>query len=160
MLIKTIPAEEIDQLEQTAYRLWHQSYDDLLPAGQVDYMLHKFQSAPAMLNQQDEGYIYRGVYDGEELVGYTASLPQEERIFLSKLYLDKAYQGSGWGRKMIEDVFDLYEDMDTMYLTVNKYNPTFVIYRHLGFEVIDSVVTDIGQGFVMDDYVMQKVLVR
>jgi len=43
---------------------------------------------------------------------------------------------------------------------VNKYNPSYDIYRHLGFEVIDSVVTDIGEGYVMDDYIMQRKLLN
>ena len=29
------------------------------------------------------------------------------------------------------------------------------VYRAKGFKQIDSVVTDIGNGFVMDDYIMQ-----
>jgi ribosomal protein S18 acetylase RimI-like enzyme len=44
-----------------------------------------------------------------------------------------------------------------MYLTVNKYNEHAIdVYKHYGFEIVDSVVTDIGKGFVMDDYIMYK----
>ncbi len=54
----------------------------------------------------------------------------------------------------------LYPECSSVYLTVNKNNSSYNIYRHLGFEVIDSVVTDIGEGFVMDDYVMERRLMR
>ena len=44
-----------------------------------------------------------------------------------------------------------------MYLTVNKYNEHAIdVYKHYGFKIVDSVVTDIGNGFVMDDYIMYK----
>ena len=44
-----------------------------------------------------------------------------------------------------------------MYLTVNKGNDLGVrAYRGNGFSVIDAVETDIGQGFIMDDYIMEK----
>lgn len=47
--------------------------------------------------------------------------------------------------------------LDKIYLTVNKHNTHAVeVYRHFGFYQIDAVVTDIGGGYVMDDYILQK----
>jgi len=44
-----------------------------------------------------------------------------------------------------------------IWLTCNKNNSrTLSIYKKLGFSIIDSIVTDIGNGFVMDDYVLEK----
>ena len=154
--IITITADMFPQLEMLADQLWHESYGELLSPEQITYMLEQFQCEKAFTRQTSDGYIYRGLFIDGELVGYTGSQKQEDRIFLSKLYLSKRYQGLGLGRKMMEDVIGLYPECDKIYLTVNKYNPSYEIYRHLGFEVIDSVVTDIGQGFVMDDYVMQR----
>ena len=49
------------------------------------------------------------------------------------------------------------EKLQAIYLTVNKYNNrAYDIYIKNGYEVIDDVVTGIGNGYVMDDYVMQK----
>ena len=59
---------------------------------------------------------------------------------------------------MLENIrkFASENNLKAVYLTVNKHNDdTISIYSHLGFEVIDSVVSDIGSGFVMDDYIMQ-----
>ena len=47
-------------------------------------------------------------------------------------------------------------NLKRIYLSVNKHNtPSYEVYLHLGFKVIDAVVTDIGGGFVMDDYIME-----
>ena len=38
----------------------------------------------------------------------------------------------------------------------NKNNTkTLDIYKHLGFEIVREEVTDIGEGYVMDDYVLE-----
>ena len=44
------------------------------------------------------------------------------------------------------------------YLRVNKGNPTVEIYKRAGFSVTETVTSDIGNGYVMDDYVMPKIL--
>ena len=154
----TISEEMFDQLEELADKLWHESYGELLSEEQITYMLGQFQCRKAFEKQTRDGYIYRGLVIEDRLVGYTGSQKQKDRIFLSKLYLSKEYHGLGLGRVLLEDCISLYPECRAIYLTVNKYNPSYHIYRHLGFEVIDSVVTDIGEGFVMDDYVMQREL--
>ena len=46
-----------------------------------------------------------------------------------------------------------------MYLTVNKQNKMAIrAYEKQGFITVDAVVTDIGEGFVLDDCIMEKPL--
>ena len=156
MEIITAQHENLEDLEKLATFVWHESYGELLGNAQIEYMLGKFQNREAFERQLTEGYVYRIVKDGEGMIGYTASVFDEGRIFLSKLYLKKKYHGKGLGRMMIEDVISLYPQARAIWLTVNKHNPSYDIYRHLGFRAIDSVCTDIGEGYYMDDYVMQR----
>ena len=134
--IRTIRPDELENLERVASKVWHQSYDVLLGPEQVDYMLDMFQNQKAFREQINSGYIYRGMYANGELVGYTGSVVEEVgRVFLSKLYILEEYRN--------------------VYLTVNKKNPVRKMYEYMGFKIVKSVVTDIGEGYVMDDYVMQ-----
>ena len=158
--ITTIKEEKFEELADIADVIWHQCYRELLSGKQIDYMLGKFLSVDAFKRQAEEGYIYRGLFIDDEIVGFTGSQKQGDRIFLSKLYLLEKYHGLGLGKTMIDDCISLYPECSFVYLTVNKYNSSYNMYRHLGLEVIDSVVTDIGEGFVMDDYVMQRHLMR
>ncbi|MDR0514927.1 MAG: GNAT family N-acetyltransferase [Coriobacteriaceae bacterium] len=112
---------------------------------------------------------------GEDATAETGTIPQNPsdatddgsgecqtqgvRFFISKIYLYREDRGKGYA----SDVIRFYEGlcrargMGSMYLTVNKYNELGIrAYRAKGFQTIDSVVTDIGQGFVMDDYIMEK----
>jgi hypothetical protein len=43
-------------------------------------------------------------------------------------------------------------------LNVNKYNSAQDFYKKLGFCIDYEEVIDIGNGYVMDDYVMEKEL--
>ena len=154
--IRTLQEQDYPALETTAAQIWHDSYRDMLSPEQRKYMLAQFQSTEAFICQSQEGYTYRGLFAGAELIGYCGSVLEGNRIFLSKLYLKSAWHGQGLGRKLLEDAISLYPDADSIYLTVNKHNPSYDLYRHWGFEVIDAVVTDIGQGYVMDDYIMER----
>lgn len=43
--------EQIDTLCSIAQRVWHETFDALLPEGQTDYMIQKFQSDAAVKDQ-------------------------------------------------------------------------------------------------------------
>ena len=149
---------EIETLAALADEIWHEFFPGIISDAQVDYMVEKFQSAPAMRQQIAEGYRYYLGYAGAELIGYTGVHPEEELLFLSKLYLKKQHRGHGYGRKMIEFVAGLARELGKsgVYLTVNRYNEnTIAVYHATGFETVRTQVADIGNGYVMDDYVMQ-----
>ena len=88
-----------------------------------------------------------------------ASEPETNRFFISKIYLRAEERGHGFASQTIRFYEDLCRarGLAALYLTVNKHNDLGVrAYRGKGFETIDSVETDIGQGFIMDDFIMEK----
>lgn len=149
--------EQIDQTARLADEIWHQHFTPIIGTDQVEYMLGKFQNADAMKRQMEqEGYTYLMAVDGDEPVGYTGFKKEANRMFLSKLYVKEDHRQLGIGRLMFEEIKKRSEGLNDIYLTVNKHNDvTIAIYRHMGFELINSVVTDIGGGYVMDDYIFQ-----
>ncbi len=81
-------------------------------------------------------------------------------MFLSKFYLHHAARGSGTGRRCMEFIEGLARrrGLSLLWLTVNKGNPAVQAYQRLGFRIAADLVMDIGGGFVMDDYRMEKAL--
>lgn len=151
--------EDIVTAAQLADEIWRQHFTPIIGADQVAYMLDQFQDEEAMTDQIAHGTIYLLALADGEPVGYCACKPEEDRLFLSKLYLRQAVRGQGFGRKLLEAACAQGAGKRAVYLTVNKHNDnTIAIYRKMGFSVIDSVVSDIGNGFVMDDYIMEKAL--
>lgn len=142
--------------------VWHEYFPCILTEEQIDYMVDRFQSERAMREQVSEkGYRYAFIVDDDVRVGYAAISASDGKLFISKLYLLKENRGKGYGTATLGLLFDLAreEGLGSVYLTVNKYNARAIrTYESNGFETIQSIVTDIGGGFVMDDFVMEKVL--
>ncbi len=152
---------EIVQTAQTAEEIWREYYTPLLGEAQVSYMVEKFQSAQAIAQQIADGYTYYLLEADGNIVGYAGVCPGDGYLFLSKLYIRKEERGRGFASKALALVKDTAKEQgfSRIRLTVNKGNANSIaVYKNWGFETVDSVVTDIGEGFVMDDYVMELVL--
>lgn len=167
--IRIVPVQTPDQLAAVAalaHEIWYEYYVPLIGRAQVDYMVAKFQNVPAMQAQIAQGYEYFLVQredgsGGSRNIGYCAVQEQPERVlFLSKLYLHHAARGSGTGRTCMEFIEGLARrrGLCALWLTVNKGNPAVQAYQRLGFRIAADLVMDIGGGFVMDDYRMEKPL--
>lgn len=140
--------------------VYHEYYSSLLTVEQIDYMVEKFLSLSA-LHREAEAEDYRFYLTQEDgvFVGFIAVQPQGDKLFLSKLYLLKEYRGNGFGKRMINFVFEEAKKnrFKSVYLTVNRYNtPSIEIYEKLGFKKVDEKAANIGNGFIMDDYIMEK----
>lgn len=146
---------DIKELASLASSIWHEYWTCILTPEQIDYMVEKFQSEKAIKNQiENENYTYYFIIKDGAKAGYFGISDKKEYLFLSKLYIKKEYRHQGLGKKAFEKIKELANDKPIR-LTVNKYNTnTINAYKKWGFEIIDAVVTDIGSGFVMDDYIM------
>jgi len=149
---------ELRSLADFAAPIWHEHYDPITGAEQVDYMVEKFQSAEAMTESLSEGYrIYEIREDGKRC-GYISICPHEDHMYLSKFYLHSSARGKGIGRKMMDFVESeaKKEGFNKVMLNVNKENGSIEIYKRLGYEIAYPECNDIGNGYFMDDYVMSK----
>lgn len=149
--------EQRKQVATLGKEIWNEHYGELLGAKQIEYMLKKFQSEEALEEQEKHGYQYYLICIEGVPEGYIGIQPQGQRLFLSKLYLRKQQRGQGIARKALEMMTNICHEkgLNAIYLTVNKQNDSKLVYDALGFKVISEEVTDIGQGFVMDDYIME-----
>ncbi|MEE0060497.1 MAG: GNAT family N-acetyltransferase [Acutalibacteraceae bacterium] len=153
-----VKSNDVATLAMVGNEIWHEYYTPLLGVEQVDYMVDKFQSVKGISYQLDNGYEYYFAVDDDKIAGYFGVQPQEESLFLSKLYLKKDFRGKGIASVMLAYIKEIAEkySKNKITLTVNRYNDnTIAVYKHLGFEIIEEQKADIGNGFYMDDYVMQ-----
>jgi ribosomal protein S18 acetylase RimI-like enzyme len=82
-------------------------------------------------------------------------------VKLDKLYVHPDRQRQGYGGALIEHACERARRLGygAVILAVNKRNTTAIAaYRKYGFEIREGVVKDIGGGFVMDDYIMERKL--
>jgi diamine N-acetyltransferase len=156
--LRFIPAQtpaDFKKIEALAFPIWREHYLPIIGSAQVEYMLQKFQTALAIEEQVRGGVHYYFLQTTlEENMGYLSVVYRPAELFLSKLYLLKSHRGRGWSRTALEFVKTLArnKNLGRITLTVHKRNPSLKAYQALGFEIQEPVVTDIGNGFVMDDY--------
>ncbi|MGB5323368.1 GNAT family N-acetyltransferase [Lutimonas sp.] len=152
---------DLKLIENMANTIWHEHYTPIIGAEQVKYMLDKFQSAQTMRDQINKGYQYFLINSNENAVGYLSFEKRKNALFLSKIYLLKSERGKGIGRKAMEFVTSVAKGFNCtkVTLTVNRFNQNSIrAYESAGFEKKGALVQDIGNGFVMDDYLMEKPL--
>jgi GNAT superfamily N-acetyltransferase len=153
---------DIAVIAAMARSIWYEYYVPLIGQAQVDYMVGKFQSAEAMQQQVREGYEYFMVQRDVAPIGYIAIKPGDDgSLFISKLYLLREARGGGTGRAIMTFIVEWARQrgLSRLWLTVNKGNPAVKAYERMGFHIAEAIVMDIGGGFVMDDFRMEKALV-
>lgn len=159
-IAKITTENELREVADLAEKIWHECFPEIISEEQICYMVEKYQSFDAMKRQTEhEDYRYLAVRDNGEICGYIGVKPEtNDRFFLSKLYLRLDKRGRGIATIMLKKVFEeaALAGKNAVYLTVNKHNDhAIAVYKKTGFSVNDEIVTDIGSGFVMDDYVME-----
>ena len=151
---------QIAAVAELAREIWTAYYTPLIGAAQVGYMLAAFQSAEAITRQIGaEGYEYY-LAPGE---GYLALVPDpaKQSMFLSKIYVKEHLRRTGLGRAMMELAEARCRETGCreLWLTVNRHNAgSIAFYEKMGFRKTNPLVTDIGGGFVMDDWRIAKTI--
>ena len=151
--------EDIKKIAELANVIWHEFFTCILSDEQIDYMVEKYQSYPAITKAVNEdGYRYYMAYDGDDLCGYLGIHDEGEgTIFISKVYVRADKRKRGIASLMLNRLREDFPDSKKWYLTVNRHNSgSIAVYEKRGFYKAREQVADIGNGFVMDDYVMEK----
>ena len=158
LIIRSVKKEEqIQQLAELASQIWNEYFVEVLSKEQITYMVEKFQSVSAITEQIQEGYHYYFIINDMELIGYFGICKQKDgTMFLSKLYLTKEQRGRGYASQAFQFIREksLDQGCSSIWLTVNRHNQQAIaVYEHLGMQRIQEQVIDIGNGFVMDDFI-------
>jgi len=152
--------EEIAELTQLAAEIWREYYVSIITIEQIDFMIEKFQSVSAITEQiHHQGYEYYLISHDDFAVGYMSVRQDEGKLFLSKFYIRKEYRGRGYAGQATAFLEQLCKDrnLSHIWLTVNRHNESSIaIYKKKGFRTVREQIAEIGNGFVMDDYIMEK----
>lgn len=161
-LLSPLTASDFDTVAALAETIWRTHYPAMISMAQIDFMLAG-RYTPERLQRYlaaDDCWLELLTVDGAP-VGYCSyaltDTPQEMK--LQELYLLPAHRGRGLGGIMLQHVETQARTRGctALMLTVNKSNTDAIaVYRRAGFSVREEAVFDIGNGFVMDDYVMVK----
>lgn len=157
---------DIAAVTRLARRIWEHAYPGIITTGQIDYMLGQ-RYAPDVLErelQRPDVWWDQVLIDGR-LGGFMSTWLDKDgrQLKIDKLYIAPERQRNGLGGRLLAHADSRATGLgcSTLLLSVNKRNVRAIAaYRKHGFRVTGSVCTDIGGGFVMDDYLMQRPVTR
>jgi diamine N-acetyltransferase len=157
--IVPLAPSELDAVCRLARRIWQDTYPGIISQQQIDAMLADRYSPQAILAQLDDPrHIWLIALCGKIPTGFAHAYLEDDACKLDKLYVDPSRQRYGVGGALFDAIrgFALQHRMQRLWLQVNRHNTRAIsAYRKYGFEIVEAREFDIGDGFVMDDYVME-----
>lgn len=155
--------EDLAIIADLAERIWPQTYGEYLSPEQLRYMLDRMYNKGELLGQMRNGHVFLIAEEGSKDVGFAGfSLvnPEEYTYKLHKIYVLPEMQGKGVGKILMNEVVDIAKRNQgkALQLNVNRNNKAKDFYERAGFKIKETVDLDIGNGFYMNDYVMEKAL--
>ena len=159
--IRLLRKDELKLVRQVADAVWPVTFKEILSPEQIAYMMEMMYAQSVMEKEFDEGIHFNGVFDGADAVGYLiwghyGGAPQTAK--LHKCYLLPAYQGKGLGSMMLQKAKSMAREAGYKHLrlNVNRQNAKAIkAYVRNDFKTIETVDNPIGNGFYMNDYVME-----
>ncbi len=161
-ITKVADEEQVEIVVELAHTIWHEYFTPIIGKVQVDYMLEKFQSKESIIKQIHSGVVYFLMINNSDPIGYAAIILKHREVFLSKFYIISSERNKGFGKQSMIFLEQLAQGQGAqkISLTVNKNNlNTIKAYQKMGFVNLGSIIQDIGEDFVMDDYKMEKCLI-
>lgn len=157
--LEKINKNQLPIVKDLAYAIWPSAYREILSAEQLNYMLDNFYSIESLESQMDNGQVFKLLFEDSNVVGYLSyefNCKETGLLKIHKIYLLPETQGKGFGKFMIDEVIKIAKSNQQkgVFLNVNKYNNAQFFYEKLGFTITKDEVIDIGNDYVMDDYVM------
>lgn len=165
--IKKVASNDGNKFEiirNIAQETWPITYGEILTQEQIDYMFEMMYSTNSLQEQASKQNLYFLLANVENsplgFASYESNYNETMKTKIHKIYILPSAQGKGIGKKLIDYIIDEAKKArnTAVILNVNKYNRAQHFYSKIGFSIASEEIIAIGNGYVMDDYVMEKFL--
>lgn len=162
MQIVEATTDHIYNIQVLSNVIWPATFSNILSQEQISYMMDMMYSTSSLEKQMNElnHHYLLAEEDGEYLgyLSYELNYKVTPITKIHKIYVLPSIQGKGVGRLFIDAVskLALKNNNTLLSLNVNRYNKAIDFYKRMGFDFFTSENIDIGNGFLMEDYVMNK----
>lgn len=151
---------DIPVISMLAHAIWPETYISILNRPQVNYMLDLFYSTESLEKQFKENQIFLIAFMNAETVGFASySHADKAGVYkVHKLYVHPMLHGHGFGKKLLDRIIKDVKPLGAtvLRLNVNRLNKAKAFYEKYGFTVVGEEDIAIGEGYFMNDFVMEK----
>lgn len=154
--------ENFNSIRGIAKEVWPIAYGAILSQEQLDYMMEMMYSVPSLqLQANSKKHRFILAKEDEMVFGFASyefNYNKKPKTKIHKIYILPSQQGKGIGKQLIDFIVNEAKarHQKGLILNVNKKNIAIRFYEAIGFDISFEEVIDIGNGYVMDDYVMEK----
>lgn len=151
-------------IRNIALQTWPPTFGDILTGEQIDYMLEMMYSIPALQEQVNQkGHTFILAREADTFLGFASYEPNyqgQPKTKIHKIYVLPTAHGKGLGKVLMDHIreFALSHQNPTLTLNVNRYNRAVQFYERIGFQVVGQEDISIGNGYLMEDFIMEKSL--
>ena len=158
--IRKASEKDIAVIQEIVQQTWPVTYGEILSQDQISYMLKLMYSSEKLTSQLNNGHDFYIAEENGEYFGFAGielHYNAHNMLRLHKIYVLPSAQGKSVGLSLIKKIVDvgLAENQENINLNVNRYNKAKTFYEKLGFEVVKEENIDIGNGYLMEDFVME-----
>lgn len=163
--IRKAEITDVSTIRSIAEKTWPVCYASIISPAQIRYMLDLMYSEEkirqAILDSKHDFFVLNDGNHDQAFCGIEYGFPTNNSLRLHKLYVLPQTQKSGFGKELIRFLESLAREkqLHQLHLNVNKNNPALEFYRRMGFEIETEEQISIGEGFIMDDFVLVKPLI-
>jgi ribosomal protein S18 acetylase RimI-like enzyme len=158
--IKKAEINDLPVVQHLAQEIWPAAYSSIIGAGQLKYMLDLIYSVSSLEHQYTVlMHQFILVLENKIPIGFASYSPHEDTsvYHLNKIYVLPGQQGKSIGKKILSYITEEIRKTDatSVQLNVNRNNKALLFYQKQGFKIISKEDIDIGEGYFMNDYVME-----
>jgi ribosomal protein S18 acetylase RimI-like enzyme len=159
--IKEALPNELNMIQDIAYKTWPVTYGNILSNTHLTYMLEMFYSLDGLNKNLEDGHLFLLAEEDGNAVGFASYVhhyPKNTVTKIPKIYVLPENQGKGIGKMLIEEIETraMKNGDHIITLNVNRNNPARFFYEKIGFEIAAEENVDIGNGVIQEDYIMEK----
>ena len=151
--------DDIPYIQHIAHVTWPLVYGPIVGEAQLAYMLNLIYSTSSLEKQMESGSTFLLAKEDNEPIAFAAYFLKTPNIYkLDKLYALPNQQGKGLGKMLISYIIEEIKKHGAvaLHLNVNRWNTKAQsFYEHLNFKIIEEQDIPIGEGYFMNDYVME-----
>ena len=159
--IITATFQDVQLIRQLAEQTFHVTYLPLQPKDKVDYLFDLMYNTSSLTSQMNKGQQFILAKDETGYLGYASyeiNYKDQGKTKIHKIYIMPTAQGKGVGKELVNYIGGIAgQNKNTIVLLdVFRHNPAVQFYEKMGFKKVGEQITEVGNGFVMDDFVMEK----
>jgi diamine N-acetyltransferase len=152
---------DLNIINDIARKTWPIAYGEILSEAQLNYMLDSFYSEEALRTNIANGHDFILAKEDDMVLGFASfenNYQNRAKTKIHKIYMLPESQGKGMGKLLIDSIekFAVTSGSNCLILNVNRFNKAIGFYKKMGFEIIQEIDIEIGLGYLMEDYVMEK----